>query len=871
MLMLLWMGLAVWLARRWMGPWSEAVPLGLGMLQVLVLVGSNAAVRSGFDLNGFFLAFSLLLVGAVLLGGRGRPLSALPADRRVWVLSLLCLFVAWFGQALFHDDDYGAHGALQGQLFRGEFPLTNPWFPEIQVHGHYGRDLLVVVWARLTGLSLLTSQFLLTVLVQATLPWLAYWALYRWNEETETGFWGACFLTLGVRIGGRAGLLDTYQNNNPIAQLYLLLVLYFFVRAWRHQRWWDALALGLVLGGYAVVYESQFGLACLACLSCFLLGLAWSPRPARLVAQGVLVVVVALSLACTQGGPLTDLTTRRISGKRTEKSLSHAAESQEVQLSLKRDRLGQIRSTYDARASAQAVSERAWICRFNRMQDPHQGYNYFWHPSILGLHHFPLWLAPLVLWDTLRRRDALRLWLVAFGVAGFLVPAVVDFGPVFESEWFRWEYAAGLPLAGALGCTLAPRLKARVWVGFFLLFCFSDALRAVIQIPVQGWHGQPLYAGARDFFTTRPQFFCSPDDWDALHRLRQQSQRQDRVLANLPEEMYPNINFSATMVQLTGLHPLGNRKPFENDVVGQWPFHLRADARAFWNCGDIRLLEMRPVQWLYWRPDPDFYPAVPPASIGNVAWQRVGQRWLGRLPQLASWPWNQPASPWQVGVQLSLPEHVRGGQVYRVPYRWQGELPSQGRLLLQVGQDPQDWMVFPLTEREGFLPLAVPQQEGVWAVKMAWVDGQGAHPLPGEARLTVDFPQQLAQMELLSVAAQPDHPRAGQWVRLTSRWKSPVVAAEPHGRIRVALAAIVEGQEPGLTPLLSGTQPGEAAVVPQVSSQHGRFRKVSQEVVELEVWLRLPEAPGNYRVDWFFHPQYAVGVRQRGQLLEVSP
>ncbi|MBT9585426.1 hypothetical protein IV102_18940 [bacterium] len=897
LLFLLIFPLTLALARRWLGHWEEALPLCLALFQVVLLAATNLALHLvGWSLwpavlPGLLLAALL----AFVVGPRTGALSAFPVDRRVYALSALCLVVAWFGQGLVHDDDYGAHGAFQGQFLRGEFPPHNPFLPDIAVNGHYGHDLLVVVWARLTGLSLFTSQFLQTLLLQGLLPVLGYWALYRWSDDRKSSFWGTFFLSVAVRVGGRAGFLDTYQNNNPLAQLYFVLTLYFFARAWRYRRWLDVFWLGLVLGGYAVVYETQFGLACLASLAAFAIGLQWNPQPLKTLTQGCAVVALALALACTQGGPLTDLAKRLVSGHKVEGKLGHAAESQEVELRFPKQKLWQIRSSHDNQASVEAVSDRAWIYRSQRRQDPSTGYRPFWDMTILGLHHFPLFLCPLVLWGAWRRRDVLSLWLITFGITGFLVPAVVDFGPYYESEWFRWEYAAGLPLAGALGIWLSPMLEEalqssrlkRLMALVFLLFCSSNAWvagRDMLSSAAARWsQGLSIYAGAHRFVTSQPQLFCTQDDWAAMQQLRRLSQKGERVLVNAPDELWPNINFGSTLACFTGLYPVGNRKPLESDVGGQWPFRLRADTRAFWSCGDLRLLEMNPVQWLYWSPDEAFYPAVLPGLISGVDWKAVGSRRLGQVVRRwPSWKLDTEARPLEVTATLQVPPGLRSSSVYPVLARVSndsGQALSDGRLLLKIGSDREDWLLVPVSpppqagqEWSASIPLAVPYEEGRVGVNFAWLDAQGVHPIAGQSELNVDFSQRLARLQLLSVT--PKGPaRAGQWLSLTSRWGSSQLLQEPHLGVRVALAAVLEATEQqALRPLLPGTGPGLAATVPNTSQQTGRFVATSRpDEWELTACSRLPDAPGNYRIDWFVAPSYGCGLRLRGQTLEVLP
>jgi len=870
------------------------------MSQACLIMASNMALRSaGWQGWKWGLGMGVLALVVLLAWPRGK--SEVPpagADRRIYALSLACLWVAWWGQGLFHDDDYIVHAAIQGQLLKGEFPPHNPWFPEIILHGHYARSLLVVVWAKLSNFSLPTCQFLLTNLLQPLLPVLAYWAIYRWDRNATASFWGACFLTLAVRVGGRAGFLDTFQNNNSLAQLFLVLSLYFFVCTWRRQSWLDATCLGLVLGGYAAVYETHFGLACLASLVTFSAGLAWHSRRVLFLAQGCLVLILALTLACTQGGPLTDLVQRRTQPQEAKASLVDRTQAQHVELSFPKKHLWQIRSGSQQQAEARAISATAWTYQTNQMVNPDLGYQFFWHSSIAGLHHFPLLLSPVLLFFAIRRRDAVSLWLISFGLSSFFVPAVVDFGPNFESEWFRWEYSAGLPLAGALGILLASGLQEAFtkpsWrsllAGVFLLFCWSDAAKIgwrMLQMAQVRWSlGQSIYAGGYDYLTSQPQFFCHPADYQALSSLNQEGRRGQRVLINFPEEHWPNINFAATMSSLTGLYPSGNRKPFETDLIGQWPFRLRADARAFWQSGDLRLLEMSPVDWIYWRPDKEFAATIAPTAISGVAWRRFEDRWLGQVK--SPWTprnWQTEAEPLAVQAQIEAPAHARGGSCYPALLRLfnNSREPlqrSQGRILLMVGDDPEDWLLVPLEQdllpgqssRQQFV-LAVPHRDQTYSCRAAWVGPAGRHPLSGPTQaIRVDFTNSLCQMELLS--QEPvGHAQAGSWLHLRSRWECPQLQDETQLQVRVGLAALVDTPErAALETLQSGTQVGQAAYPPALNQQLSEFRRVpgSASQWELEAWTLMPDAPGPYRMDWFFSPAYAQGVRRRGQSLTLE-
>lgn len=889
----LWCLYFVLVIRRQGSCWQESIPLGLALSQMTLVLSQNFLLRLHLDAY-LMLLLPVLMVLIWLLPARPRSTPSLPTDGRVLVLSSLCLVAAWWGQALIHDDDYMAHGAIQGQFFHGIFPPRNPWYPELELHGHHARSLLVALWSQWTGWSLPTAQFLLTNLLQFLLPWLAYWALANWYGRSQPAFWGSAFMTLGVSLAGRVGFLDTFQNNNSLAHLYLLLALYYFLALWRSTRWLHAGLLGLVLGGYAFVYETHFGVACLACCLGLLASLFWHPRVRLLLPRCGLVLSLALSLALTQGGPLSDWW-QRASGS-SPASLQPTQE-QRVELHFPKSRLGQVLSTHGSEATVRQVNPQAWIYQSQKLPDPEEGYRPLWDRSVAGIHGLPLWLSPLLLMAAVRARDACGLWLVSFGMCSFLIPGLVDFG-AFESEWFRWQYAAALCLAGALGIWLSGLLERKLFkidvqgllCTALLIFSWQHALffaQRLLGLVEQRWsQGQPIYLGGQHYLTSQPQFFLEQDDLMACQWLQKQAQPGQKILINLPEEAWPNIHFGATLCSLTGLFPVGHRRLFADDLVGQWPYRLRADIRAFWQSGDLRLLERTPVDWLYLRDQPEFYPFPADLAGMGVEWTPLGSRRLGRVQApWRSWPWQTRAQPMQVRAGLETPGSWQGSSCRQVQLTLenlgdQPLLPSQGRLLLEIGDDPDDWLLLPLQRRleakgssHQIIPLAVPHRDGLYPCRFAWVDSLGAHPLQGEHEIRVDFLECLARMQLVEQEVFPAQPRAGQWVRLRSRWSCPEWRDQEELPVRVGLGALVQVSPTApLQTLVSGTQAGETAYPPQLNQQPGQFRRTGARQVlwEIECWTLTPEAPGDYCMDWFFSPQPGSSVRRRGQSLHLQ-
>ena len=80
-----------------------------------------------------------------------------------------------------------------------------------------------------------------------------------------------------------------------------------------------------------------------------------------------------------------------------------------------------------------------------------EGYLSIFSPAFLVTHWLPLFLCPLTLVWCIKREHWPGLAFWVFGAWAYLVPGLVDFGPVYEWEYFRWEYAAGFAWAVPLG------------------------------------------------------------------------------------------------------------------------------------------------------------------------------------------------------------------------------------------------------------------------------------------------------------------------------------------------------------------------------------------------------------------------------------
>jgi len=860
MIFLASLGVAWWLVRRRLGleASGEALALSLALSLLLVLTFSNMSLRQGgWPFVAPFMAMALLVLSLACLRPPAPPLaSAGPLPRAVQILAGVAFLVALLLQALRVDDDYWIHSPLQGLLLMGDFPPRNFFYEDVPLGGHYGRDLLVALWARSTGLTVFTSQYLLTAALQPLQLVLLYWALRR-VFSTPAALGGTFMAAVGVQCSGRCGLLVILQNNNSVLHTWWALSLYAFSVTWLTRRAPWAGLLGLVLGSLAIVYETHFGLACLASLGTFCLGLS---LPGRLqwLRLGSLVLAIASCLAFTQGGPLTELWQRRAHNGNESPGIGRSTQSQHVVLKFPKSRLGQIRCKPAPNQWVEKLSPEVWLFRTHQMSDPGLGYAPFWDPAVLELHSLPLYLSPVLGILALRRRQPLLLWLVLFGMGAFWVPALVDFGPVFEAEYMRWEFAAGLALAVSTGIVLGPWLalglgQPRAWIALLLLLAQSRDFFFNLQQIYREWNearrsGRPTwYWGAQDWLTHHPVLDFADADWKLSESLRPQVRLGERLLLH-PVARTHQVSYESTLSGLTGLMA-SRRVPLDTDAVGLVPARQRADVACFFASGDPQYLELHPADWALVRA-----PERPPLHP-KLSWQPQGPHWLARL-QVPRHPWPLKwASPLPgLSVQMKgLPAECDEGEVLPLEVELQPAPPTQGRLLLTPRPgDPDDLQPIPVGR--GF--CAAPYLPGDYRWETLWWDSEGLHPIPGSASLRVGLQSRLLSTRIQSVDIQPSGSRDG-WCRLKIQLRTPL----RHGRGYAASAEFL--------PVQAGEedQPSFHALE---RLQLVDLLPTAPGVWECSLASLLPPDVGNFRLNVFLSPFDGTTIRVRGPEVQIT-
>jgi len=203
------------------------------------------------------------------------------------------------------------------------------------------------------------------------------------------------------------------------------------------------------------------------------------------------------------------------------------------------------------------------------------------------------------------------LW--CFGLISFLVPGLVDFGPVHEREYFRWEFGAGFGFAGALASYLGllwarPKrwLKAVVFV-LALLVCLGGERklnRTMIEIekmpPAQRKRALNVsYPSAHEWILGTEELRMNEDLVLAALELSKRSRASDRMLTDLDTRSHVDIYQESTVAALAGLRSVGHVSPPPWMPDGIAPFYRTGSWNAFWQTGDVRLLPFLNSRWLF--------------------------------------------------------------------------------------------------------------------------------------------------------------------------------------------------------------------------------------------------------------------------------
>lgn len=607
-------------------------------------------------------------------------------------------------EAVGPEDDYWIHFPLISLLNRGEFPPPNPFFNDLSLHGHFGRDYLVAIlsWFSGGGEALLSSLWSFNHILSVSTFFLAF-GLGRRLGGHAGGFLMSTFLFFGISVGSRVGMIDTYDNNNLL--VYCLLLLFVALETTLVESKVSDVFLVLSLGVYGIIYETHLLLFCMVlCAGPFLWRRGEEGLDPKSFLRPILLSAAAVFVAALLGGPIQDLAMRATGLRKV--TVDHAAtyQAQRVQIKVPKSNLFQImvgperyrRLSYVYQGKAfQGLRGSSDAAGMNARKDFH--YAYIWSKDVLLMHWLALYLGlPVGFWLWRKKaHEGQALWV--FGLVSFLVPALVDFGPVHEREYFRWEFGAGFGFAGALAVALALWWREyRHWaarVGIVLLAILvtlggeRKVNRQLISIEKMDEQSRqraltPWYPSPRNWILHSKELRMDEDLLLAALELRKRSKPEDRLLADLDPRAHWDIFQESTVAALAGLRSVGHVSPPPWMPDGIAPFFRSASWSTFWQTGDTRILPFLNSRWLLshraesgelladkpelqkmeefgktaiWRYDGDLgaLTAYPPPGASVVAIERPASRELrGEIALPMTLTLTQaPETPYDLGVE----------------------------------------------------------------------------------------------------------------------------------------------------------------------------------------------------------------------------
>ena len=694
--------------------------------------------------------------GIALLQRRSRPLESVMLPHGIW-LGFFCataFLVPLLGQMKSSDDDFFIHAPLMALYLKNNFPPRNPFYPDLPYRGHYGRDLTIASLSLLFGQKFFLVQYVLTALNQAAIVLLGYLAAKKFLRNSVQALFGMLLVFMAVN-GGRAGLLEVFQNNNSFVYLLFFLDVYLYFMAILRRDLGPALIAAPMFAVYGIVYETHYAILLIAVsLLPFIIAVLRRRWRWRYLATTAAIASVSLVIALFQGGTLTDVAKRYMlnARERVQASEDLRGASQEITIGFPKKGL-RITSW---RGDTYPVFSRELIAEAGTS-------------FIL----FPLALA-LMIW----RRNYFAILFGLIAIFAVLVPASVDFGR-FNTESLRFLFFGGLSAAmllGIAGVMAYGAVKKCAWINPGWLTIAAATILIVMFVPT----AEKAVHVFNDAVRHPDNFFWNPEQWasgptitdtgyrwdrlapvdvEAMRKLRPLTKKGDVMLTNLydPVDVIA-LRRVALLSALSGSYVTGMGVKFSKDLsysMGS-SFVKQAGFRAiaFWNTMDVDLLRDMKVTYLYVFPD-----SLPPA-----VYRKLSREPRLQLVETASDPSGmekrevykvkdeptprEPAAPPNLRFQsVNLPPVLRSERFYRIPVVFDardsaGEekarifyrLLYQGRTVNQADEIKQNITLEKLDGNRyaGTLYFCAPYEDGDYDVELYKFDGEEYRPVLGE-------------------------------------------------------------------------------------------------------------------------------------------
>ena len=600
--------------------WALSLPLALSAL--LLVVETLAPILP---------LWACLLVGLALVGAAAGFSRApapepefQPMDRGLrWLVAILLgslVFYLHTTQLTRPADDFWIQYPLTRSLVKGTFPAVNPYYPDLPLQGHRGRPLLLATLSTTVGGDTLRTQWILELVLALNSALLWILALRRASGNARAGVLGGMLVFLGVNVGSRVGLLDAYDNENLLVYLLLAAFLALGAEILRTAAWrWPVplpLLAGatLVAGACGALSATHYVLALATFLpGCALVGYR-RKSVARILRRAIPVVVGgSLVLALAQGSALRSLVLHP--GGPLPELHAPVWQAQPARISFPKDPFLALRLGVDPYQRFSFALDTALFRRYQPALDD-GGYASIFGPKVLVLHWLPTWLAPLTLAWAVWRRNLVGVLLGWFGVLAFLTPGMVDFGPIREAEFLRWEFASGLAFAALLGVALADLWERRptgtrggLLASLVVLILLADMVGAQrrlndLAINLQRDSGLlrrvvlPWYPRTADWLAGLPSLRLTGGDLEATAWLWREAAPDQRLLTDFSTAGQDSVDRQAALAGLAGAFPVGHALPPRWLPVGRPPDMPSEPTVAFRQTRNPDTLAGLRVDWL---------------------------------------------------------------------------------------------------------------------------------------------------------------------------------------------------------------------------------------------------------------------------------
>ena len=762
--LLLLTALGAVVARRGLaigGACSYALGLPLS-LSVFLFLGLSLLNLGGAPLWLNLVGPVIVMAAAAALCWKREPVEESEPTFRRWHLAVLglVLFLSVFylhsHQLMSTEDDFWIHFPEANHFLAENAKPHNPYFPEFALQGHYGRDLMLASFSLLLDRDVQRTQWIMEFVLLVNSFFLWTLALRRMSGSPLAATLSTTTVFMGVNVGSRVGLMTTYDNNNALVYLLLATVLLVYWELLKKRNLTLALTAGFLTAVHASAYETNCVVAVGALITTSLIAALWEPKVWKTLAKNLLIVLIlGAFFTLFQGGILSSVAHRALKGFEGDAdTLAEQNVSLQVSLDFPKSKFLQIhlgREPYQRYSSTLDTK----FFRDLRPQLDEGGYSFIFGPRVLVIHWLPTWLAPLGLVWAWRRRSLAGALIGSFGVVAFLIPGFFDFGPLFEREYLRWQFAAGVAFAALFGlfATAAVSRYRRLAIPLFLLIALNSlaAEKALNDVLIEfRRHPEaaeraltPWYPQTADWFVSVEEIRFTPDDMEAVRWLRENSLPGDRTLSDFESVGHTSMLREAAIGGLSATYMVGHELPAPWTPYATAPYLPSAATMAFRQTGNPEIAAGIGARWLYLGPD-----ATKPAGLEPVFRSSQGLREIYEV-QL-----SPPATPMAIPktrspVDLDLsgmpdPRHSQSGVAYPINLTLSEKLDgwvtpalvnSEGRVLNRLA--PVTVRIDSEQARAYYLP---PIEEGPFQIQ--WLFAQDkewtllGEPMEAEYRFT---------------------------------------------------------------------------------------------------------------------------------------